>query len=413
MRVLLGVTGGIAAYKVALVARRLMEDGHSVRVIPTEASLNFVGKATWEAITGAPARSGTFENVPSVEHVMLGQRADVILVAPATADFLASFAKGEARDLLGNALLASAAPVLVAPAMHTEMWENPATVANVSTLKERGIHVLEPDVGRLTGKDSGPGRLPDPERIVAALYSVMDGIEIAPTEQASWGDLTGLRVVVSAGGTREPIDSVRFLGNRSSGHQGFALAEAARERGADVTVVAANVSLPVSEGVQRVDVVTSSELADAMWSASVGAEVVIMAAAVADYRPREVATHKLKKTGGSVTLELVETEDILATLVAKREAAQTIVGFAAETGDSSASVLEHGAAKARRKQADLLAINAVGEHVGFGQVPNSITIVNASGELVATAHGSKLTVAHALLDAIVRIRDASDVSDPD
>ncbi|HZJ39347.1 MAG TPA: flavoprotein, partial [Demequina sp.] len=195
MRVLLGVTGGIAAYKVALVVRRLMEDGHSVRVIPTESSLNFVGRATWEALTGEPARSGTFENVPSVEHVTLGQRADIVLVAPATANFLASMAAGEARDLLGNALLATKAPVVVAPAMHTEMWNNPATVANIATLRSRGVHVIEPTVGRLTGADSGPGRLPEPDDLVAALYAVANSSPIdvgaSPGANHEWGDLGG------------------------------------------------------------------------------------------------------------------------------------------------------------------------------------------------------------------------------
>lgn len=412
MRVLLGVTGGIAAYKVALVARRLMEDGHSVRVIPTENSLNFVGRATWEALTGHPARSGTFENVPSVEHVMLGQRADIVLVAPATADFLASYAHGEARDLLGNALLATGAPVVLAPAMHTEMWEHPATVANVSTLRERGVHVIEPAVGRLTGKDSGPGRLPEPEDIVAALYAIAAGEDLpGPRAHDSWGDLSDLRIVISAGGTREPIDAVRFLGNRSSGHQGFALAEAARERGAHVTVVAANVSLPLSEGIERIDVSTSAELADAVKTAAQDADAVIMAAAVADYRPREVARHKIKKSGGGLTLELVETEDILRSLVAGRRPGQTIVGFAAETGDDAASALEHGAAKARRKGADLLAVNAVGESTGFGDVPNALTILDAGGELVASAAGTKLQVAHGLLDAISTVRQASVLPD--
>src|SRR5664279_1530021 len=298
MRVLLGVTGGIAAYKVALVVRRLMEDGHSVRVIPTESSLNFVGRATWEALTGEPARSGTFENVPSVEHVTLGHRADIVLVAPATANFLASMAAGEARDLLGNALLATKAPVVVAPAMHTEMWHNPATVANIATLRSRGVHVIEPTVGRLTGADSGPGRLPEPDDLVAALYAAADSSQIdagvSPGAAHGWGDLGGVRIVISAGGTREPIDAVRFLGNRSSGHQGFSLAEAARERGADVTVVAANVSLPLGEGVSRVDVETSAQLADAVRSAASEAHVVIMAAAVADFRPSESSGAKIK-----------------------------------------------------------------------------------------------------------------------
>lgn len=409
MRVLLGVTGGIAAYKVALVLRRLTEDGHSVRVIPTEASLQFVGRATWEALSGAPAPSGTFENVPSVQHVMLGQRADIVLIAPATADFLAAYAHGEARDLLGNALLATKAPVVVAPAMHTEMWENPATQANVATLRARGVHVIEPAVGRLTGADSGPGRLPEPEDIVSALYDVAAGHDLSVTggPNAPWGDLDGLRVVVTAGGTREPIDAVRFIGNRSTGHQGFALAEAARERGAEVTVIAANVSLPLGEGIDRVDVQTSTELANALSLHAPEADVIVMAAAVADYRPREYSASKIKKSGNGLTLELVETEDLLASLVAARVPGQTILGFAAETGDDDATALEHGIAKARRKGADLVVVNAVGEGIGFGDVANDVTIVDADGEVRAQASGSKLVVAHAILDVVVQARNGA------
>ncbi|WP_296666345.1 bifunctional phosphopantothenoylcysteine decarboxylase/phosphopantothenate--cysteine ligase CoaBC, partial [Demequina sp.] len=315
MRVLLGVTGGVAAYKVAIVLRRLKEDGHAVRVIPTRASLEFVGRATWEALSGLPATSDTFENVPAVEHVRLGQQADVVLVAPATADFLAQLAHGEARDLLGNALLATRAPVVLAPAMHTEMWEKAATRDNVATLRGRGFTVIEPAVGRLTGPDSGPGRLPEPEDLVAALYAVADDAVPAAARApgGAWGDLAGLRIVISAGGTREPIDAVRFLGNRSTGMQGFALAEAARERGAAVTVVAANVELPLGEGIARVDVETTAQLADAVRAAAASADVVVMAAAVADFRPRDVAETKIKKDGsGAMALELVETEDVLA-----------------------------------------------------------------------------------------------------
>ncbi|WNM25794.1 bifunctional phosphopantothenoylcysteine decarboxylase/phosphopantothenate--cysteine ligase CoaBC [Demequina capsici] len=408
MRVLLGVTGGIAAYKVALVLRRLTEDGHSVRVIPTAASLQFVGRATWEALSGHPAPTDTFEDVPSVQHVRLGQRADVVLVAPATADFLASMARGEARDLLGNALLATAAPVVVAPAMHTEMWQNPATRANVQTLRDRGVHVIEPAIGRLTGPDSGPGRLPDPDRIVDALYGVVrgTGLTTAPNADAdAWGDLEGLNVVVSAGGTREPLDSVRFLGNRSSGRQGFAIAEAARERGAKVTVVAAHVALPLGEGIRRVEVSSTESLGVAMRAAAETADVVIMAAAVADFRPAKVADHKIKKDGdGTLTLTLVPTEDVLAGLVRSRRPGQTVIGFAAETGDSGATVLEHGAAKARRKGADLLCVNEVGVDRGFGDRPNEVRMLASDGAEVAHAAGSKIEVAHRILDQVVRLR---------
>jgi len=405
MRVLLGVTGGIAAYKVALVLRRLSEDGHDVRVIPTEASLNFVGRATWEALSGHPAPTNTFDDVPSVQHVRLGQSADIVLVAPATADFLAAYAAGEARDLLGNALLATHAPVLVAPAMHTEMWENPATQANIATLKARGVHVLDPAVGRLTGPDSGPGRLPEPDAIVAALYEVANGAGLPEQRpDAGWGDLVGVRVVVTAGGTREPIDPVRYLGNRSSGHQGFAIAEAARERGANVTVIAANVALPVSEGVDRIDVSTGAELAHAIETIEDDTDVLIMAAAVADFAPAERSEHKIKKSGnGGISLELVPTEDLLAGLV-ERGNVPIVVGFAAETGDENASAIEHAAAKARRKRAALLVFNEVGATKGFGDVPNAVRILDAKGEQVAAAAGSKLVVAHAVLDEVARLR---------
>lgn len=401
MRVLLGVTGGIAAYKVALVVRRLTEDGHSVRVIPTVNSLNFVGRATWEALSGNPAPSDTFDDVPSVQHVRLGQRADAVLVAPATADFIAGYARGEARDLLGNALLATAAPVVVAPAMHTEMWQHPATQSNVATLRERGVTVLDPDVGRLTGPDSGPGRLPEPEVLVAALYAAAGLGDALEQEQRSWGDLDGMRVLVTAGGTREALDPVRFLGNRSTGHQGFALAEAARERGATVTVVAANVALPVSEGVTRIDVESAAELDAAVQELEPDTDVVIMAAAVADFAPVASAPHKIKKTGeGALLLELTANPDILRGIV-DRGMVPTVVGFAAETGDSDASAAEHAAQKARRKGAALLVFNEVGDRQGFGDVPNTVTILDAQGTEVGRASGSKLTVAHAVLDAIV------------
>ncbi|MDE0573063.1 bifunctional phosphopantothenoylcysteine decarboxylase/phosphopantothenate--cysteine ligase CoaBC [Demequina sp. B12] len=413
MRVLLGVTGGIAAYKSALVLRLLKEDGHDVRVVPTAASLNFVGRATWEALSGHPAPTETFENVPSVQHVRLGQRADAVLVAPATADFLAQMAAGRATDLLGNALLATEAPVLVCPAMHTEMWNDPAVVANVATLRERGVHVLEPAVGRLTGPDSGPGRLPDPEVIVAALYEMSGhGGASSPAEanHGTWGDLDGVRVLVTAGGTREPIDPVRYIGNRSSGLQGFAVAEAARERGAQVTVIAANVTLPLGEGIERVDVETAAQMQSALASRAERADVVVMAAAVADYRLAAVSESKLKKTGDSgLTLELEQTPDLLQILVRLKSESQVVVGFAAETGDATGSVLDHGAHKARRKGADLLVVNEVGvsstgQKRGFGTPDNSVTVLNSQGAVVAEGAGSKVAVAHLILDSVSALR---------
>jgi phosphopantothenoylcysteine decarboxylase/phosphopantothenate--cysteine ligase len=376
VRVLLGVTGGIAAYKVATVLRRLKEDGHDVTVVPTPASLNLVGRATWEALSGHPAPSETFENV-------------------------------EATSLLSNAILATSAPVLVAPAMHSDMWQNAATQANVATLKERGVAVLEPAVGRLAGEDSGIGRLPEPSDIVAALNALAQKEKIPQPAQESrhWGDLTGVRVLVSAGGTREAIDPVRFIGNRSTGHQGFAIAEAARERGATVTVVAANVALPLGEGIARSDVETAVGLAREMREISLGADVVIMAAAVADFRPASASATKIKKgSDGHLTLELEENEDVLASLVKDRQSGQIVVGFAAETGDDAGSVEEHGAEKARRKGADLTVVNAVGEGIGFGDVKNRITIFDAGGEKVAEAEGDKGMLAHAILDAVVERR---------
>lgn len=407
MRVLLGVTGGIAAYKVATVVRRLKEDGHTVQVIPTPDSLNFVGRATWEALSGRPAPSETFENVPGVEHIRLGQSADIVLIAPATADFLAQLAHGEARHLLGNVLLATSAPVVVAPAMHTGMWENAATKANIATLRNRGVHVIEPAFGRMAGKDVGIGRLPEPEALVEALYAAAkgEGLPERGDEGHEWGDLAGVRFLISAGGTREPIDPVRFIGNKSTGHQGFALAEAARERGASVTVVAANVFLPLGEGVSRTDVETSVGLAREMREVAPDADVVIMAAAVADYRPVTVSPHKIKKSvDGHLSLEMEETEDILKSLVKARRSGQIIVGFGAETGDNLTSALQHGVEKARRKGADLLVVNPVGEGIGFGDVSNRITILNAKGAEVATAEGDKTRLSHAILDAIVELR---------
>lgn len=359
--------------------------------MPTRSSLEFVGRATWEALSGHAVTTDVFDDVPAVEHVRLGREAELVVVAPATADLLARAAAGRCDDLLTAALLTVRCPVLLVPAMHTEMWQHPATRANVETLRARGVHVMEPAVGRLTGVDSGPGRMPEPpeiERVALAL--------LAPQ------DLAGRRVVVSAGGTREPVDPVRFLGNRSSGRQGYALARAAARRGADVTIVAANVALPAPHGCRVVPVETSEELAVAVRDAARGADVVVMAAAVADFRPASPADTKIKKTddGGAPTLELVRTPDVLAGLVAAREPGQVIVGFAAETGDDTASVLEHGAAKARRKGADLLAVNPVGAGVGFGDVGNAVTLLDASGEVVGRAAGSKDEVAAAIWDAV-------------
>ncbi|WP_448060720.1 bifunctional phosphopantothenoylcysteine decarboxylase/phosphopantothenate--cysteine ligase CoaBC [Cellulomonas hominis] len=399
MRIVLGVCGGVAAYKSALLLRLLTEAGHDVRVVPTRASSEFVGRATWEALSGHPVTADVFDDVPEVAHVRIGQSADLMIVAPATADLLARAAAGRADDLLAASLLMAHGPVVMAPAMHTEMWRHPATVANVATLRARGVHVLDPAVGRLTGPDSGPGRLPDPEQIAAYALALVDADGRARPQ-----DLVGRRVVVSAGGTREALDPVRYLGNHSSGRQGIALATAAAARGAQVTLVAANVDLPVPTGVEVVPVGSGAQLREAVRAAGATADVVVMAAAVADFRPAASATAKIKKSadGAGLTLELVPTTDILAELGHDRlRADQVVVGFAAETGDAHGSVLDHGRAKALHKGADLLVVNAVGDGVGFGTPDNAVTVLDGAGEPVLAAEGSKESVAHAVWDAVV------------
>ncbi|HUX71829.1 MAG TPA: bifunctional phosphopantothenoylcysteine decarboxylase/phosphopantothenate--cysteine ligase CoaBC, partial [Cellulomonadaceae bacterium] len=327
MRIVLGVAGGIAAYKSVLLLRLLREAGHDVRVVPTRSALQFVGRATWEALSGEPVTAEVFEDVDEVAHVAIGRAADLVVVAPATADLLARAASGRADDLLTATLLTAGCPVLLAPAMHSEMWAHPATRSNVATLRSRGVHVLEPDSGRLTGADSGPGRLPEPESLMAA------ALALVPSRP---DDLSGRRVVISTGGTREPLDPVRYLGNRSSGRQGYALAAAAVARGADVVVVAANVALPPPAGVHLVAVETAAELRDAVREAALGADAVVMAAAVADFRPVRAEDAKIKKTTGVpvLSVDLVETVDVLAELVADRRPGRVVVGFAAETGDA-------------------------------------------------------------------------------
>ncbi|MCL2090256.1 MAG: bifunctional phosphopantothenoylcysteine decarboxylase/phosphopantothenate--cysteine ligase CoaBC [Micrococcales bacterium] len=391
MRVVLGVAGGIAAYKAVALLRLLREAGHDVRVVPTAAALRFVGAPTWAALSGEPVSTDVFDDVEHVAHVEIGRTADLVVVAPATADLLARAATGRADDLLTATLLVATCPVLMVPAMHTQMWQHPATVANVATLRDRGVQVLDPDDGRLTGTDSGPGRLPAPEAVVAAALRLV-----------GQGDLSGRRVVVSAGGTQEPIDPVRFLGNRSTGRQGVALARAARERGADVVLVAANLAVPPPGGVQVRTVATALELRDAMVEAAAGADVVVMTAAVADFRPAHIAGTKIKKSTQVPTVELVENPDVLAELAAHRPSPdQLVVGFAAETGDQHASVLDHGRAKARRKRADLLVVNRVDGGRGFGTPDNEVTVLDAAGQVVATAEGSKDDVAHVVWDAVV------------
>jgi phosphopantothenoylcysteine decarboxylase/phosphopantothenate--cysteine ligase len=397
-RIVLGVTGGIAAYKAVLLLRRLRERGYDVRVVPTVGALEFVGRATWEALSGHQVHTSVFEGAAEVEHVMVGRTADLVVVAPATADLLSRAAAGRADDLLTATLLTVTCPVLMAPAMHTEMWQHRATVANVALLRSRGVHVLEPDSGRLTGEDSGPGRLPEPEAIEAAALALL-----APAAAGRDQDLAGRRVVVTAGGTREPIDPVRFLGNRSSGRQGVAIAAAALARGADVDLLAANIAVPAPAGVRLTSVESALELREAVRAAAVGADVVVMAAAVADFRPTATPETKIKKVAGAdpPAIVLVENPDILAELVTDPpDRGALVVGFAAETGDEEGSVLDHGRAKARRKGAHLLAVNAVGGGRGFGAVDNHVTVLDGAGEVVSEVHGSKDDVAHGLLDVV-------------
>ena len=396
LNIVVGVTGGIAAYKAVSVIRELVLEGHDVHVIATEAALRFLGSPTLEAISRNPLNTDLYEGVAEVRHVGLGQRADIVIIAPATADFLAKVAGGQASDLLGNTVLASRAPLVVAPAMHTEMWQNAATQANIATLRERGVLIVGPESGQLTGADAGPGRMSEPSDIVAVALATV-----------RVKDLAGRRVVVTAGGTREPLDPVRFLGNRSSGRQGVALAVAARDRGAEVTLISAHLEVPAPYGVHRVDVGTAAELADAVAEAAANADVVIMAAAVADYRPESIADVKLKKEalGGEVTLRLVENPDILRSLAAgelspERPEGQIVVGFAAETESDPDRLLEIAAAKAQRKGADFLVVNRVGWNEGFTTAHNDVVILDGAGSIVGEAAGDKVSVAHRILDLL-------------
>ncbi|MEZ2389615.1 bifunctional phosphopantothenoylcysteine decarboxylase/phosphopantothenate--cysteine ligase CoaBC [bacterium RCC_150] len=404
MRIVLGVGGGIAAYKVASLLRLFTEAGHDVTVIPTEAASRFVGVATWEALSGNPVSNSVFDDVEKVNHVRLGHEADLIVVAPATADLLAKAATGQASDLLTNTLLMAHGPVLFAPAMHTEMWQNQATQANVETLRARGITVLEPAVGRLTGADSGPGRLPEPEAIFAAAIALVDtSTPLAPLVGPM--PLMGRTVAISAGGTREALDPVRFLGNRSSGKQGVALAEAALEAGAHVRFLAAHMDVQPPAGVELVQVESALELRDAALEAAAGSDVVIMAAAVADFRPAQVSGTKIKKRGDddAPVVHLVQNPDILHELVERRNAsaaAQLIVGFAAETGDENGDVLAHAESKLKRKGCDLLVVNQVGVGQVFGRDQNSVIILSNHGDAPQSAAGSKSDVAAAVIDRI-------------
>ncbi|GLZ43152.1 bifunctional phosphopantothenoylcysteine decarboxylase/phosphopantothenate--cysteine ligase CoaBC [Actinokineospora sp. NBRC 105648] len=404
-RVVLGVGGGIAAYKACEVLRGLTETGHDVRVVPTEAALRFVGAATFEALSGNKVHTGVFSDVPEVPHVRLGQQADLVLVVPATADLLARAAHGLADDLLTGTLLTARCPVLMVPAMHTEMWEHPATRANVATLRARGTVVTEPASGRLTGADTGKGRLAEPAEILDLARLLLHRSDALPR------DLEGVRVVVSAGGTREPLDPVRYLGNRSSGKQGYALARTAAQRGALVTLVSAHtLALPEPAGVEVVKVGTAAELRDAVHKAAADADVVVMAAAVADFRPVSSAAYKIKKTARDPDpIALTRNADVLAELVEARRGVpgseQVIVGFAAETGDTGADVLDHARAKLARKGCDLLVVNAVGEGKAFEVEDNAGWLLAADGSERPIELGSKSQLATEVWDAVARLRD--------
>ncbi|CAN5386685.1 bifunctional phosphopantothenoylcysteine decarboxylase/phosphopantothenate--cysteine ligase CoaBC [soil metagenome] len=437
MNIVVGITGGIAAYKAVGVIRSFVLAGHSVQVIATEHALRFVGKPTLEALSRNTVHTDLYEGVAEVRHVSIGQSADLIVVAPATANTLAKLAAGIADDLLGNTVLASTAPLLLAPAMHTEMWRNPATVANVRTLRSRGFRFVGPTSGQLTGNDSGPGRMAEPDDIVAAGLAILaettgdarpDGIsptgfgsearhdDLDASGEAEPGgpvvtpgipgavarDLEGLRILISAGGTREPLDPVRFLGNRSSGKQGVALAAAAVSRGAEVTLVAAHLEVEPPPGATLHAVETAEQLRVEMLALLGEADIVIMAAAVADYRPREVSAGKIKKdaTGEVLTLELVKNPDILAELSASRAPHQLVVGFAAETAGTTDELLALGRTKMARKRSDYLVVNRVGWSEGFATDSNTVIVLDHAGLIVIEAEGTKLSVAHSILTAV-------------
>lgn len=402
-RIVLGVAGGIAAYKACLLLRLFTEAGHDVHVVPTANALSFVGETTWAALSGNVVHTSVFADTHEVPHVRLGREADLVVVAPATADLLARAASGRADDLLSSVLLTASCPVVMAPAMHTEMWLHPATQANVATLRSRGVVVLRPAEGRLTGADSGPGRLPEPEDIEASALACL--ADRAAALRMAAQDLAGQKVVVSAGGTREALDPVRFVGNSSSGLMGVALARAAVQRGADVTLVAANLAVEPPAGVGVVPVVSTSELAAAMHAHAPDADLVVMAAAPADFTPANPSGTKLKKSGDAgLVVEFTQTTDVLAGLAARRPDGQVVVGFAAETAVDEADLVRLGTEKLARKGCQLLVLNDVSGGAVFGAPDNRVLLLGASG-LVGRAVGSKTSVAHAIVDAAQSLRE--------
>ena len=409
-RIVLGVCGGIAAYKAIELCRQLVDAGAFVSVVMTESSKEFVGEATFSALSSEAVWSSLFAERDPIPHTRLGQAADLIVVAPATARLISAYATGYSHDLLTNVLLATRAPVVICPAMHTEMWEHPAVQDNLRTLAGRGVHVVDPEEGRLAGGDIGSGRLAGTERVLDALRGVLSssrhsgsvhaGENLAPSE----GGLRGLNVLVTAGGTREPIDPVRFIGNRSSGKQGHALAEEALARGAVVTLVTTT-QIATSAAITCVSVDTAQEMHDAVMSRSATADVIVMAAAVADFAPSRIASEKLKKSDGAPILEMHPTIDILAALGSCKPQGQTLVGFAAETQD----VRENAERKLRDKQADILVVNDVAAPgVGFEFETNEVAILCAASEGRFVPLTDKRSVAAAVLDVVVSTRSAQE-----
>lgn len=410
MNIVLGVAGGIAAYKACHVVRLLKEQRHSVRVVPTEAALKFVGAPTWEALSGQPVATDVFDRVEEVQHVNVGHSADLVIVAPATADLLARARAGMGNDMLAATLLVATCPVVYVPAMHTQMWQHPATQENVATLRARGAHVMEPASGRLTGADSGPGRLPEPADIVEYALSQVEGSSSATLAGTNTA-LAGAKVFISAGGTREPLDPVRYLGNRSSGKQGVALAHVALDMGADVTVCAANVASDVLEPIRGratiVPVETTAELHEQCVAHGDKSELIIMAAAVADYRPAEIAEHKMKKSGDDgMTLSLVQNPDILKDLVARFGDTKTIVGFAAETGSDESTPESLAQQKLLRKGCRALVFNSVAQGAVFGDDATSVIVYERDGDDVrerVRASGTKQEVSRVVMESVAQL----------
>ncbi len=383
--IILGVGGGIAAYKSCDLLRRLKDHGYLVTVVPTPASLNFVGSTTWEALSGRPVLTEVWQDVASVAHINLASKADYIIVAPATADLIARIAQGRADDLLTNVVLASGAPKLVVPAMHPQMWLNASTVANVEILRTRGFIVMEPEVGRLTGADVGQGRFPETSKILEQFQEI-----------AGWNaDLLGRRILVTAGGTREPIDPVRFIGNRSSGKQGYAIARAAVVRGAQVQLIAANCELPDIEGVEITKVETTSEMGDVLAEKFPECDALIMCAAVADAKPVQISVEKIKKDHLE-SIELVSNPDLLAMLSTLKKNSQILVGFAAETQ----AHIENAAKKLKSKNVDVLYVNDVSGGAIFGSDQTRGTILSKDGTEIIVSEASKDTLANVLLDQV-------------